>query len=142
MKAAGDNLGGPIFSSDRIAGFIKHLNNSASREGSSLKLSGLVVTGGEYPTIRSVWEACDLSAGEFADQVAAHCGCPRMSMAELLAAPSITERFSRRFLRETMAFPFDAGEGRFVFAVTGPSGFALPFTMIFEYHLPTSATVT
>ena len=124
MKAAGVNLGGPIFSSDRTAGFIEHLKNTASRKDSSAALSGLAEMGGEYPSIRSVWEACDLSAGEFADQVAAHCGCPRMSMAELLAASSITDRFSRRFLRETMAFPFDAGEGRFGLAVADPTDLA------------------
>jgi general secretion pathway protein E len=124
MKAAGGNLGGPIFPSDQIAGFIKHLNDSRSREGSSLKLSGLVEVGGEHPSIRSLWEACGLSAGEFADQVAAHYGCPRMSMAELLATSSLIERFSRRFLRETMIFPFDAGEGRFGLAVADPTDLA------------------
>ena len=44
-----------------------------------------------------------------------------MSMAELLAASSIAERFSRRFLREAMIFPFDAGEGRFGLAVADPT---------------------
>ena len=35
-----------------------------------------------------------------------------------------------------------AGEGRFVFNVTTQSGSPLSFTVIFEYHLPTTATVT
>ena len=34
------------------------------------------------------------------------------------------------------------GEGRFVFGVTTQSGQTLPFTMIFEYHLPVSDKVT
>ncbi len=36
----------------------------------------------------------------------------------------------------TVDDPGDAGEGRFVFGVIGPTGNALQFTVIFEYHLP------
>jgi general secretion pathway protein E len=124
MKGAGDSSSGVVSSADRIAGFIKHLNDNASREGSRVELSGVHETGGEYPSIRSLWEASDLSAGEFADQVAEYYRCPRMSMAELLASSSFIERFSRRFLREAMMFPFDAGDSRFGLAVADPTDLA------------------
>ena len=45
-------------------------------------------------------------------------------MPELLAASSLTERFTRRFLRETMVFPYDAGGGRFGLAVADPTDVA------------------
>jgi general secretion pathway protein E len=41
-----------------------------------------------------------------------------------MAANSLVERFSRRFLRETMIFPFDSGGGRFGLAVADPTDLA------------------
>ena len=49
---------------------------------------------------------------------------PRMSLPELMAAPSLVARFTRRFLREAMMYPFDAGEGRFGLAVADPTDLA------------------
>ena len=45
---------------------------------------------------------------------------------QLLAAPPLVDRFSRRFLREAMIFPFDAGGGRFGLAVADPTARPLP----------------
>ena len=47
-----------------------------------------------------------------------------MTLPELMAAPSLAERFARRFLRDTMMFPFDGGEGRFGLAVADPTDIA------------------
>ena len=77
-----------------------------------------------HSSIRSIWESCDLSATEFADEVAAYYRRPRMTLPELLAAPSLVERFTRRFLREAMIFPYDAGGGRFGLAVADPTDVA------------------
>jgi hypothetical protein len=63
-------------------------------------------------SIRSIWESCDLSASEFADEVAAYYQCPRMTLPELLAVPSLVGRFTRRFLLDAVMFPYDAaGKG-------------------------------
>src|SRR5579862_8583085 len=87
-----------------IAGFIKHLNDSLFRDADA-KISDIGSTVSQ-PSIRSIWESCDLSANEFADEVAAYYRRPRMTLPELLASHALIERFTRRFLRETMIFPY------------------------------------
>ena len=47
-----------------------------------------------------------------------------MALPELMAAPSLVARFTRRFLRDAMMFPFDGGEGRFGLAVADPTDIA------------------
>jgi general secretion pathway protein E len=112
-----------------IAGFMKHLNGSVFPETAGFNISefdrnrGLDSDVGRS-SLRSIWEGCDLSASEFADEVAAYYHLPRTTLPELLAAPSLVERFSRRFLRETMIFPYDAGGGRFGVAVADPTNVA------------------
>src|SRR6202042_3243596 len=49
---------------------------------------------------------------------------PRTTLPELLAAPSLVNNFTRRFLRETTIFPYDVGGGRFGLAVADPSDLA------------------
>ncbi len=120
MSFLGDNSAEPN-ASDPIVGFINYL--SASGFHDSVALRPPQPSGGNR-SIRSLWEASDLSAAEFADQVAAYYGRPRMNLAELLAASSVAMRFSRRFLREAAIFPFDAGEGRFGLAAADPTDLA------------------
>jgi general secretion pathway protein E len=105
-----------------ISGFIKHLNDNLFR-GASGKNSETDRNAG-HSSIRSIWESCDLSASEFADEIAAYYQRPRMTLPELLASPALVERFTRRFLREAMVFPYDAGGGRFGLAVADPSDIA------------------
>jgi general secretion pathway protein E len=106
-----------------IDGFIKHLNDNRFRDA-EVKISEINGNVG-HSSIRSIWESSDLSAGEFADQVAAYYQQPRMTLAQLLAAAPLAERFARRFLREAMIFPFDAGGGCFGLAVADPTDFAV-----------------
>jgi general secretion pathway protein E len=108
----------------QIAGFIEHLNRKAFQEIAGVNVTGVEKYKGVHSSIRSVWEACDLSAGEFADQVAAYYGRPRLTLGQLLAAPALVERFTRRFLREAMIFPFDRGAGSFGLAVADPTDLA------------------
>ncbi|UFZ07872.1 GspE/PulE family protein [Bradyrhizobium ontarionense] len=65
-------------------------------------------------------EATDLSAADFADAVARQLGLPRISLSDLLACKPLAERFSRRFLRETMVFPFQSAQQKPCLAVTDP----------------------
>jgi general secretion pathway protein E len=71
-------------------------------------------------TAAKSWEATDLSAGDFADEVARLFHLPRIALPDLLAAQSLAKHFSRRFLRETMVFPFQSGQHRACLAVTDP----------------------
>jgi general secretion pathway protein E len=71
--------------------------------------------------LRSLWEISELSANELADQVAAFYDLPRTTLARMMAATSLSARFSRRFLRETMIFPHQLDDGRIRLAVADPS---------------------
>src|SRR5437879_7891548 len=63
--------------------------------------------------LREFWEATDLSAAEFADEVADYFGLPRLSLPQLLATAPRLDGFSRRFLRESTIFPFSAPHEEF-----------------------------
>ncbi|HWX57113.1 GspE/PulE family protein [Bradyrhizobium sp.] len=65
-------------------------------------------------------EAADLPAGEFADEIARRFRLRRIALPELLAAPPLARLFSRRFLRETMVFPFQSAEHKPCLAVADP----------------------
>ncbi|WP_249137520.1 GspE/PulE family protein [Bradyrhizobium canariense] len=71
--------------------------------------------------LRELWEATDLSAAEFADEVSNHFGLPRLSLPQLLAATPRLDGFSRRFLRESTIFPFSGSNDFFRLAVADPS---------------------
>ena len=103
------------------AGFIRHLNDNLFQEA-AVKVSEMDWNVGQ--SIRSIWESCDLSASEFADEVAAFYRRPRMTLPELMAAPSLVERFTRRFLLEAVIFPYDAGGALFGLAVADPTDIA------------------
>ena len=60
--------------------------------------------------LRDLWEVTDLSASDFADEVARFYDLPRATLPQLMAASSLTARFSRRFLREMTVFPCRSGE--------------------------------
>jgi general secretion pathway protein E len=74
---------------------------------------------GEF-NLRVLWEQTDLSANGFADEVASFWGLSRLQLPQLLDAPTLVGRFSRRFLRETAVFPFQSGNA-FKLAMADPS---------------------
>ena len=71
-------------------------------------------------TLRQLWEASDISAHDFAEEVAAFYDLRRISLPELIASDSLTGRFTQRFLREAAMFPFAAGAGKACLAVGDP----------------------
>ena len=75
-------------------------------------------------TIRQLWEASDISAHDFADEVAAFFQLPRLTLPQLMSAHSLTGRFAQRFLREAAVFPFAASEEGFGLAVGDPNDVA------------------
>jgi general secretion pathway protein E len=86
---------------------------AANESGSRLAMS-----------LRRVWEASDISAHDFADEVAAFFHMRRLTLPQLIGARPLIERFTQRFLRETALFPFDEGKGRFCLAVGDPGDLA------------------
>src|ERR1700759_3833335 len=71
--------------------------------------------------LRELWEATDLSAAEFADEVSNYFGVVRLNLPQLLAATPCLDGFSRRVLRGSTFFPFRAPNGGYRIAVADPS---------------------
>jgi general secretion pathway protein E len=71
--------------------------------------------------LRELWESTDLPAAEFADEVAQFWRLQRINLPELLASDAQVEGFSRRFLRESMVYPFRSVEGAVKLAVADPA---------------------
>ncbi|MBC9879628.1 type II/IV secretion system protein [Bradyrhizobium sp. INPA01-394B] len=70
--------------------------------------------------LRKLWEASDLSATEFADELARFFRLPRLAFKDMIAAEPKVQQFSRRFLREMAIFPCQINGGPAV-AVADPS---------------------
>src|SRR5258707_1133656 len=74
--------------------------------------------------LQKLWESTDLSANDFADEVAEFFQVPRITLPELLSAQPLADRFSQRFLREMLVFPFQPADGEPTLAVADPSDYA------------------
>ncbi len=72
-------------------------------------------------TLHKLWELTELSANDFADEVAQFFKLPRVTLPDLLAATPLVKQFSRRFLREMTVYPYRMAEGQVVLAVADPS---------------------
>ena len=100
--------------------FARHLVNKKYLSDATAPASFSSNEANEEPSLRKLWEATDLSANGFADEVAHFYGMTRLSLPDLVAAKALTDRFSPRFLRETTVFPFVAHDGAFRLAVADP----------------------
>jgi general secretion pathway protein E len=65
-------------------------------------------TSGATTRLRDLWKLTELSAHDFADEVAQFYQLPRLALPHLLAMTSLAQKFSPRFLREMMIFPCKA----------------------------------
>jgi len=71
-------------------------------------------------SLRAVFEASDLSAHDFADEVAQTLGLDRATLAHMTSASSLGQGFSERFLRESAIFPYRGADGRICVAMADP----------------------
>jgi general secretion pathway protein E len=71
--------------------------------------------------LRKLWEASEMSASEFADEVANFFDLPRAALLDMIAAESKVQQFSRRFLREMAVFPCGLPDGRPMLVVADPT---------------------
>lgn len=85
--------------------FMGHLARKHSITGDLLSSFASAGRPGKEKRLRDLWELTDLSAGEFADEIAHFYKLPRLDLPQLLAASSLAGAFSHRFLRETAVFP-------------------------------------
>jgi general secretion pathway protein E len=80
---------------------------------------GSHLNGAEKP-LRKLWELTDLTAQQFAAELAQFCAMPQAALPEMLAGTALVKRFSRRFLREMLVFPYQQEDGKIVLAVVDP----------------------
>ncbi|WP_409187955.1 GspE/PulE family protein [Bradyrhizobium sp. RDM4] len=91
--------------------------------------------------LREFWEATDLSAADFADEVSDYFALPRLSLPQLLTTTPRLEGFSRRFLRESTIFPFAGSNGAFRLAVADPSDTAAIRAAEIVFGMPVDVVV-
>src|ERR1044072_1048237 len=106
--------------------FVEYLSSRHFNAGNLLsKLNASGRRGGEK-TLRDLWEVSDLSANDFASEVAAFYRLPRATLPQLIAATPLTAKFSRRFLRETLVFPYQHADGKPRLVLADPNDVAAP----------------
>jgi general secretion pathway protein E len=71
--------------------------------------------------LQKLWQAMEISAHDFADEVARFFALPRVGLADLMSATSLVDRFSERFLRESCIFPLSTGAGSDRLIVADPT---------------------
>ena len=91
--------------------FANYLRSKNHLAGDRNSLTGTAQSQDER-TLHKLWELTDLSANDFADEVARFFEVPRIGLPDLLSAPPLANQFSRRFLREMLVFPFRIGARR------------------------------
>lgn len=93
----------------------------AGRKADADKLGRLNGSGPTEGGLRKLWEMSELSASEFADEVALFFELPRVTLQEMMAAESRVQQFSRRFLREMAVFPCQPAGGSPVLVLADPT---------------------
>ena len=107
--------------SDESLQFLEHLRRNHHLAKSAAANGQPIEQGGPLRPQSRLWELTDLSASDFADEVARFAGLERVTLQDLMAAPALNETFSQRFLREMTVFPFAAADGGAVLAVADPT---------------------
>jgi general secretion pathway protein E len=105
--------------SDIVQHFEKYLLSKSLQTGRLKPKSNAQAADGEK-SLRSLWALTELSAGDFAEEVARFYGLPRVTLPDLTKAASLAMRFSHRFLRESSVFPYQAAEGEYRLVVADP----------------------
>ena len=103
---------------DTIEDFARQLG-----EAHRIQLEGLFERARAEPDespLHRVWEATFLNAADFADEVARFHGLGRIAFAELKEAEPLVSGFSRRFLRQSLIFPFADAAGARCLAMVDP----------------------
>src|SRR5262249_24859845 len=106
---------------DNLEEFSRYLSTKYSIPGELLPKLGSANGARSEAKLRDLWEKSELSANDFADEVAQFYELPRLGLPELVAASAAVARFSRRFLRETMVFPYQAPDGGHRLVVADPT---------------------
>jgi general secretion pathway protein E len=101
--------------------FAARFSQKAGLKADADKLGRLNGSGPAEGGLRKLWEMSELSASEFADEVALFFELPRVALQEMMAAESRVAQFSRRFLREMAVFPCQPAGGSPVLVLADPT---------------------
>src|SRR5262245_5508703 len=104
-------LAGPGPAADNSLEFVGHLARRHAIAGDLLAKLTAAKRPGREQRLRDFWELTELSADDFADEVAHFYRLPRVALPQLLAATSLARSFSHRFLREMAVVPCQLEDG-------------------------------
>ncbi len=101
--------------------FARYLLNKKTVAGNLISKFEAPSGRGGDAKLRDLWELSELSANDFADEVARFYSLRRVLLPQMMASTSLAARFSRRFLREGTIFPYQTEAGRIRLAVADPT---------------------
>jgi general secretion pathway protein E len=119
---SGKDAANPV---DMLEDFYNHLLNKQLIVGDLSARFNIAEARRAGRPLQKLWQLTELSAHGFADEVARFFALPRVSLPELIAAASLADRFSQRFLRESSVFAYSAGAGLSRLVVADPSDAAV-----------------
>jgi len=120
-SARGKETSSPV---DMLESFCNHLSGKQSLVGDIANRFDLTDARRTGKPLQKLWELTDLSANDFADELARFFALPRIGLPELMGAPSLVDRFSPRFLREAAIFAYSASAGNPRLVVADPTDVA------------------
>lgn len=106
---------------DVLEGFYNHLLNGGLRAGQVSAPVNIAEARRTGKPLHKLWQAMEMPAHDFADEVARFFALPRVGLADLMSAAALTDRFSQRFLRESSIFPHAVGDGGARLVVADPT---------------------
>lgn len=101
--------------------FIEHLRQAHHLAAPDVDANSVGYSGS---ATAKLWDLTNLSPNDFADQAAQFFGFRRISLPDMLAATSLVEKFSSRFLRDMYVFPYRSAEGTSRIVVADPGDMA------------------
>jgi general secretion pathway protein E len=109
----------------RQAGHLKAADAvGAADTGAPNQMEGNIRRTLQSAALGKLWEVTNLSAGEFADEVARFYNYDRVALQDMLSATPLVAVFTQRFLRETLVFPYQEADHGIVLVIADPTDLA------------------
>jgi general secretion pathway protein E len=109
----------------RQAGHLKAVDAvGATDAGAPKQMEGNIRRTLQSAALGKLWEVTNLSAGEFADEVARFYDYDRAALQDMLSATPLVAAFTQRFLRETLVFPYQEADHGIVLVIADPTDLA------------------
>jgi general secretion pathway protein E len=109
----------------RQAGHLKTADAvGATDTGAPNQMEGNIRSTLQSAALGKLWEVTNLSAGEFADEVARFYNYDRVALQDMLSATPLVAAFTQRFLRETLVFAYQEADHGIVLVIADPTDLA------------------